>query len=150
MGSTPRTSPVLFTRDALKDMSGDGISLAEAVAECWQEGQEQPIKIHSARVHAGGSWRRTSFDARPADQLNWHPELKFVYRVAAHIGAAGVDDDGRMLCPNCSCWEFGPEPGIGVLRGYVDGYLPGAPGCHGICIDCEHQTYPVEDQGLWA
>lgn len=62
-------------------------------------------------------------------------------RVAAHIGAASVDAEGRMTCPKCG-GDFGPNDTWRSLAVYEDGFLPGAPLLVGVCLDCEHTTEP--------
>lgn len=63
-------------------------------------------------------------------------------RVAAHIGASELLDDGRMRCPACAALDFGPTASMEALAHYRDGYLPGAPLLAGVCMSCEHTTSP--------
>lgn len=65
-----------------------------------------------------------------------------VQRVAAHIGAASVDDDERMACPGCG-GDYGPTMTIDALSVYELGYLPGTPLLVGVCLDCGHIVEPA-------
>lgn len=63
-------------------------------------------------------------------------------RVARHIGAAGIDEAGRMTCPRCA-GDFGPTMALFELAVFEDGYLPGAPLLRGVCFDCEYASTPA-------
>ncbi|WP_031172564.1 hypothetical protein [Streptosporangium roseum] len=63
-------------------------------------------------------------------------------RVAAHIGAAALLEDGRMRCPACGGDDFGPTACLQQLACYEATYLPGAPLLAGLCWDCNHITEP--------
>ena len=63
-------------------------------------------------------------------------------RVARHIGAAGIDEAGRMACPRCA-GDFGPTMALPELAVFEDGYLPGVPLLRGVCFGCEYASAPA-------
>lgn len=68
-------------------------------------------------------------------------------RVAEHLGTT-LRPDGTMVCPQCGTGDFGPMPTLAALDIYEGGFLPGAPTCVGVCIDCELVVEPQENPGV--